>query len=307
MSWNVEIIADSVNPAGSRLTTFVCTYPRIIHSELLTHRAFSRNAASSRAIPIEKMIKAVEDHPAKPIRWGTNGKGMQDHGVAPAHHERAAASIWHGAAQRACNVAHSLNVLNIHKQIANRVLEPFMWMTTIISATEWANFFRLRVHPAAQPEFQHLALMMLKHYVYVDPDGPNQIRRKPRPLDWGQWHLPFVCQQRFSKSDNRTQNDMLAMSVAHCARVSYTKHEASLTTEDAWRIHDQLLNNRPMHASPFEHQAQAVNVPVPVKLSNFHQSWFQYRSLIENNPEYAAPEFDAEQHLTEYLAGQADA
>lgn len=155
--FEAKIILDSINESGDRLTTFQLRYPRFIHSELMTHRVFSRNAMSSRAVPVAKMIAQVRENPAKPIHWGMNKPGMQateEVPVASAEH------LWQKAANLAADVAEQMVKLNLHKQVANRILEPFQWMNTIVTATEWDNFFELRAHPDAQPEFQKLAVMM---------------------------------------------------------------------------------------------------------------------------------------------------
>lgn len=270
--WHVEIVADSINPADNRLTTFVLTYPRFIHSELMTHRVFSRNAASSRAIPIQAMLVAVQTDTAKPIRWGINGKGMQDHGEASVANQYHASVIWESAMQDAVNSALRLNKLGIHKQIVNRLLEPFMWMTTIVTATEWTNFFKLRVHPAAQPEFQHLAHLMLQHYLFTDVNS-RAIVRTADNVPWGHWHIPFDPQ--FADDPAISLDERLAVSVARCARVSYTKHDLKYSA-----MEDEALVKRlgdMGHWSPFEHQARADKYYTD---SNF-EGWSQYRKIKE--------------------------
>src|SRR4051794_21142178 len=122
---SAEILADSLSPCGSRLTTFKLVYPRFIHSELLTHRLFSRNAASSRAIPIIKMIRSILRSPAKPVSWGQNGKGMQAKRDLPSGRRAAAELVWLLACWCACGFSWLLYKLGVHKQLANRVTEPF--------------------------------------------------------------------------------------------------------------------------------------------------------------------------------------
>lgn len=276
--WNVEIEADSINPNGHRITTYVLTFPRLIHSELMTHRVFSRNAASSRAIPIDKMIEAVVTDPAMPIRWGSNGKGMQDHGLLSGAAANAAYQEWRRAATDAVTNAKALQATGAHKQIVNRVLEPFMWMTVIVTATEWENFFKLRCHPDAQPEFQHLAHLMLQHYLYVDPET-RQTPRKPWPAQWGEWHIPFDPQFKGKRVSaelpNITLEQRIVTSVACCARVSYTKHNVPTYTPDKdAELYHQLLASG--HMSPFEHVAQAL---AKWTSSNFH-GWEQHRKQV---------------------------
>ena len=161
-----KIIADSINPQGDRITTYLLTYPRFIHSELMTHRVFSRNSASSRAIPFEKMIKMVEEDPFIPIAWQKDHKGMQGSEYFQGtcreefgHLDRAFAGYqeyqnkpsilqleeeWLEARDNAVQQAKALNYLGITKQLCNRLLEPFMWHTTLVTATEFSKFFELR-------------------------------------------------------------------------------------------------------------------------------------------------------------------
>ena len=140
-----KIVADSLNSQGNRITTFLLTYPRFIHSELMTHRMFSRNSASSRAIPFEKMVKAVEENPFIPIAWQKDHKGMQGtEYLADRKHENAVYE-WLKARDYAVKQARMMNNDGVTKQLCNRLLEPFMWHTTLCTFTESENFFNLRL------------------------------------------------------------------------------------------------------------------------------------------------------------------
>ena len=142
-----KIIADSINPQGDRITTYLLTYPRFIHSELMTHRVFSRNSASSRAIPFQKMVKMIEEDPFIPIAWQKNHKGMQGTeyltdimDIERAEHR------WRMSIANNIDQAKVLNDgIGVTKQLCNRLLEPFMWHTVLLTATEWDNFFELRM------------------------------------------------------------------------------------------------------------------------------------------------------------------
>lgn len=200
MPIKAEIIADSINIKGNRLTTFILEYPRFIHAEFMTHRMFSKNAASSRAIPIEKMIQQVQDNPAMPEFWGKNKSGMQANEelsdspsvticLTPNNklsesetisEKEAAKRIWINARNSAIDFVRSMNLLGVHKQIANRILEPWFHIRIICSATEYENFFALRAHVDAQPEIRVLAERMLEAY-------NNSI---PKVLQPGEWHIP---------------------------------------------------------------------------------------------------------------------
>ena len=247
----------------------------------MTHRQFSRNAASSRAIPISKQIKAVEENPAHPERWGTNGKGMQDHGLhsGPSFCE----SSWNRAKEWAIGSAKDLDELGLHKQIVNRVLEPFSHITVLITATEWDNFFALRAHPDAQPEFQVLAYRMLDNYQNSVPDK----------LEWNEWHLPLAPEPGELSNENR-----LLCSVANAARTSYTTHDGDFDIQKQTELVNRLASGG--HWSPFEHQAQASPYDEHFISGNFKGGWLQYRqtfrtqekkdvdlaSLLANKPDW---------------------
>lgn len=239
-----KVIADSISAAGIRLTTMELSYPRFIHSEFMTHRVFSRNAASSRAIPVAKMIEQVRTNPAKPVWWGKNQPGMQAREELAQADRLNAEMIWQDAAWDACKYAEQMVAFGVHKQIVNRLLEPWMWMKTIVTGTEWNNFFELRAHPDAQPEFQHLAhLMMLARF-----------DSKPTALADGEWHLPYVS--ALDQSKIGSIEAALKCSVARCARVSYLNHDGSVPdVQKDFDLHDKLVAMRPRHSSPAEHQA----------------------------------------------------
>ena len=260
MMFEAKIILDSVNESGDRLTTFQLRYPRFIHSELMTHRVFSRNAMSSRAVPVAKMIAQVRDNPAKPIHWGMNKPGMQATEEVPA---ASAEHLWHKAATLAADVAEQMVKLNLHKQVSNRILEPFQWMNTIVTATEWDNFYSLRAHPDAQPEFQKLAVMMLE----------AQESSRPKLLRAGEWHLPYVTLLELETGDV----DLRKVSAARCARVSYLTHDGRKPEfQEDLALFDRLAGGVPLHASPLEHQG----TPGAYDCGNF-KGWTQFRKVWE--------------------------
>jgi thymidylate synthase ThyX len=257
-----KVIADSLAPCGARLTTFVVTYPRFILAEVNTHRALSRNSASSRAIPVQKMIERVLNTPATPVSWGKNQKGMQAGENVDLNTETLAVGHWYDALRNAVFYAEQLVELGIHKQIANRILEPFAHMTTIVSATDWENFFALRAHPDAQPEFQALADLMLEKYVEA----------RPRSLQAGEWHLPFADKY---VEDGLSQEQLVKITSARCARVSYLNFEGDISYEKDYKLHDDLLASG--HMSPFEHAAFALSKPE--RSGNF-VGFCQYRKTL---------------------------
>lgn len=258
-----QIIADSINPYGQRITTGLWTYPRFIHSEVLTHRMFARNAASSRAIPVEKMIEAVLTNPATFEQYGKANKGMQAQELMDEDKMAHFLSDWIAAGHQTAHFAE-LWKDEAAKQLVNRALEPWMHMTIIVTATEWHNFFALRAHPDAQPEFQVLAYRWLDQYLKSTPVQKN----------WGEWHLPLTEDVAVTSRPEVS----CKISVARCARVSYTKHADIKELEDDLKLHDRLQSAG--HMSPFEHQAQAtMNNSGSVDCGSF-KGWRPYRKIL---------------------------
>lgn len=264
--YKCEIIKDSI--CHTRLTTFVVTYPRIVHAEMMTHRMFSRNSASSRAIPVDKMIKMVEEDPFIPTYWGKNQKGMQALEQIIDNDITKAREFWIEALSSSLYNARNLARLSVHKQTINRLLEPFSWITVIITATEFENFFNLRCHKDAQPEIQAIATMMKDEY-----EASNPIE-----LSAEKWHLPFI------REDEKFENleDCIRVSVARCARVSYLNHFGIKNLEDDLRLFYQLKDSG--HMSPFEHCAKPSLLPDSY-FANF-KGWKSYRYFLENTLTY---------------------
>lgn len=291
-----KIVADSVGPNGVRLTTFVLTYPRFIHAEFMTHRVISRNASSSRAIPVKKQIQMVIDNPVVPLAFTKNKAGMQGGEALTGEQEAAAIAAWLEGRDRAVEMAQKLADLEVHKQYANRILEPYAHITVVATATDWDNFFALRCHYMAQPEINALAMEMLKLYT----------ANEPQQLKAGMWHLPFVDEQAMQEIKDKfgvscLQDSTVAVetairrSVARCARVSYLNHDGTKTTiEDDFKLYDRLLGSAPIHASPAEHQAQARNVDHGDEYSGNLRGWTQYRKTLsgENITKFEGPVYE---------------
>lgn len=252
-----KIVTDSVNEAGNRITTFELEYPRFIHSELMTHRLFSRNAMSSRAVPISKMIEQVRNNPAIPVHWGKNKAGMQADEELGSLHKTSAKMAWERAAYKASVEAENMANYGAHKQIVNRLLEPFQMMKTVLTATEFDNFFWLRCHEDAQPEIKVLADCMWDTLQDSEPEL----------LKEGEWHTPYVEHFRASNGGafleyrlegvGLSLEEALKLSASCCAQVSYRVLDNSL--EKALKIYDKLIESKPVHASPVEHQATPVS------------------------------------------------
>jgi thymidylate synthase ThyX len=256
---SAKVIADSISPEGTRMTTMEIEYPRFILAELNTHRMLSKNSASSRAIPVKAMQDFIKENPATPVYWGINQPGMKAKEELVGIDLSEAKHIWNKAKDDALHWANALSErLGLHKQIANRITEPWMTMKTVISGTEWANFFHLRNHADAQPEIKALAEAMTVAYTTHLP-----VALKP-----GEWHLPYITTatyvptgelQYFDHNFNRLSlEDAKVISASCCAQVSYRKNDDSY--DKAFKIYDQLINSDPAHASPVEHQATPMNI-----------------------------------------------
>jgi len=291
MAISVKVLADSLAPCGKRLTTMEWKYPRSIHSEIMTHRMLSKNSASSRAIPTEKLIQMVLDDPFVPEYIGANKSGMQAGDELSEDQKVLAQSIWFDGRDSAVENARRLLKLGVHKQVVNRIIEPWMWITIIVSATEWENVWGLRCHPAAEPHFQKLA--------YMARDAMAASTPEEMPL--GGWHTPLYGSTRtagggedeaailllaMEKEPNDTERAaaygielMKKISVGRCARVSYLTHEGKREIEKDIELHDRLVVQQPLHASPAEHVAQAL--ATPERSGNFI-GWKQYRKTLPN-------------------------
>lgn len=351
-----KVIADSINEYGNRITTFQLRYPRWIHAEGRTHRhlrvgedefditdlhdweqrtpsfmedpTLSRNASSSRAIPVERLIQDVLDDPAVPMFWGANQRGMQagaqcnesvyllspnlddfnaeiDHGTSWDYnfygdgynlekevdegegsdytlyaHELSREDAWREAMYRMIDVARGFDKAGYHKQIINRLLEPFSHINVVCTATEWTNFYGLRRHDAAEPHIHLLADRMFE----------SQQASTPRLLKRGEWHLPYVSDEQLETYGLTAAKKL---SVACCASVSYKTVDGDpMTPERALSLHDKLVSAHPLHASPAEHQATpdralSWNTGVDViwdspKLHGNLVGFVQYRKTLPN-------------------------
>ena len=255
----VRLIKDSI-ANGIRLPTFILEYNRYIHSELLTHRVLSKNSSSSRAIPTSAIIQNIRDNPAEAVWWGKNMSGMQAKEALSGWRLKLAKLVWASARECAILGARLFNAIGLHKQLANRILEPFQNIRVVVTATEWNNFFTLRDHPDAQPEFAALARMMK---LAMEASTPTVLQP-------GEWHIPYVTCHRMpngriaylqpeitqTECVEITLEEALMISASMAAQESYRKSDPSL--EKAKKIYAQLVESKPAHSSPSEHQAMAM-------------------------------------------------
>ncbi len=294
-----RIVADSISHTGERMTTMEIEYPRFILAELNTHRMLSKNSASSRAIPVTAMHDHIRANTAGPVFWGKNQAGMKAKEELQGSDKSMAMYVWAKARDAAIDFARQLNDLGSHKQITNRVTEPWMIMKTVISGTEWANFFWLRKNTPdyadAQPEIAELAQKMFDAYE----------SSTPQLLNPGEWHVPYVNTYRSiingellysdGKGDDLSAEEARIVSASCCAQVSYRKNDDSF--EKASKIYQQLIESSRAHASPVEHQATPMDGEIEqwekvegiTHCDRQHQlwsgnlrGWIQFRKLIPN-------------------------
>lgn len=313
MNISAKIIAHSASVVdGKEIITFELDYPRYIHAEVMTHRVFSRNAASSRAIPTSELVRLVREERVYPLEWRANQKGMQPGELLDESTAQLCRELWDGAGDFIASKALALSEAGLHKQWVNRILEPFQYIKTILTTTEMGNFFHLRRHPDAQIEIKALAECMYQALQQSTAEV----------LHPGEWHTPYVSFDVISRGhfidlgpekDQKwiTIEEALKISASCCAQVSYRKSDDSL--EKALLVYDRLVESKPVHASPFEHQGspmRGVDTQEPdgwqflinhsgypgswevgithsdrdgrLWSGNF-KSWIQYRQMIKDN------------------------
>lgn len=266
---NVRILADSISLAGHRLITFECTFPRIILAEVNTHRVFSRNSASSRAISVKRMIEMAETDPYIPSHWGKNEKGMSASEQLSPSDVILARDVWLRGRDRAVAIAREmLERFDLHKQLVNRVIEPYVWHTAVITATDWSNWYHQRDNRHAHPDIQEMARAM----------KACEQESEPRVLSHDDWHLPFINvtdeaevaawstkQPTGDRLPSQLASERLVrISVARCARVSYLTQDGKRDHEDDVKMYDRLVG--PGHMSPLEHVARPMK---PSELAYF--------------------------------------
>ena len=300
---SAKVVKDSI-ANGIRISTLQLHYPRFIHAEFMTHRLFSRNASSSRAIPISSVIEQVSQSPATPEHWGKNQSGMQAKEELALPERARSQQEWMLALDSAVQHAKHLQNFGCHKQIVNRILEPFQHINVVMTTTELENFFWLRDHQDAQPEIKILAECM--------KTALNS--SIPQELQYGEWHLPFIDTYRDqfgdilwyldSEGNNLSIEEAKMISASACAQVSYRKNDLSL--EKAEMIWDKLIFSEPCHASPVEHQATPMLYTTADKFdgpeawqpgtthmttngelwSGNFRGWVQHRKLLSNEAKW---------------------
>lgn len=315
-----KVVCDSVSEQGVRLTTFEIEYPRFIHGELMTHRMLSKNSSSSRAIPIQKMLDQIENNMAIPVYWGKNKSGMQAVEEVNGCDLEESKLEWKLAYKSAKHHTNLSSAFGLHKQVPNRLTEPFQMMKVVITGTDWDNFFNLRIHPDAQPEICMLAYKMYQ----------AMQESVPKTLKYGEWHLPYVnFGSKFGYIADQTiltLEEAIKISAASCAAVSYRTE--GMTLEKADKIFDMLIDAEVIHASPFEHLATPIEekefsfeIPLDGSETSYRESdswqegvthrnkqgdlcsgnlrgWVQYRHTLPNNTNW---KFDFQERMKLFM------
>lgn len=249
---NAKVIADSIYWDGPRLTTVEVHLPRFMLPELNTHRGFSRNSASSRAIPVEKQLVKVFGDPAMPVEWPREQKGMQGGAELDSDEIADAQRLWLANRHSVAMAVQAYlkkrpgdegKTRRLHKSILNRMIEPWMWHTVVITATAWQNFFNQRCSPLAQPEIR----------VAAEAIRDAMEASEPEELKWDEWHLPYI-------EDGEWEgivplSDLAKISAARCARTSYETQDGVRDFEVDLDLYARLTEADPPHWSPLEHVA----------------------------------------------------
>lgn len=291
-----KVICDSVSPDGVRITTLEIEYPRFIHGEFMTHRTLSKNSSSSRAIPIQKMLDQIENNMAIPIYWGKNKSGMQAVEEVSKFDEAKSVLNWERSFNYTKERVLDMVDIGLHKQVPNRLTEPFQMMKVVVTGTDWENFFNLRIHPDAQPE-----ICMLAYKIYKAME-----ESKPQMLLQGQYHLPYVdklldndgCLLSYGTVINDSVygnmhkplslEDAIKISASCCAQVSYRNTDMSL--EKADKIFNMLIKSDVLHASCFEHLATPIvenefdfEIPLDGSCVEYSESDFWQEGVTHRN------------------------
>ena len=268
--YEAAVLADSKAATGERLITMIATMPRMVLAEFNTHRVLSKNSASSRAIPVRRRIEKIREDPFVPLKFGKNRSGMQSTEDLEGADAEEARSVWLTACKTAIAYAEDLAAIGVHKQFANRILEPFAWHTVIVTGTEWDNYFALRISEYAQPEICRVSEAMK---AAMDASTP-------RECGVGDWHLPLVG---FDGDEELSPEEKVRVSCARCARVSYLTHDGERDVAKDLGLYDRLY--KAGHMSPFEHAAK-VGTQSGGFIGNFRAPWIQHRKMLPGEAVY---------------------
>lgn len=282
---SAKVVADSISPQGQRITSLEVELPRIVLAEMNTHNAISKNCSSTRAITLAKAIQQIEENGFEPVYWGEKQSGMSARNELSGDNLALSKLYWNRAKRSAILSVKNLDLFKAHKQIAGRLLEPFQMVKQVLTATDWDNFFNLRIHPDAQPE-----ILMVAYKIYKAMEASE-----PCLLQAGEWHLPYIVTTHDHKGlvmyvDSLKETHYVEYSLEEaqrisascCAQVSYRNTDNSLEKADT--IFDRLVTADVLHASPFEHLATPMK-PTVSSWYESHKDWADYAEGSVNIPE----------------------
>lgn len=249
VSSSAKVILDSIDTiTEARVSTLEVVMHRFVLAEFNTHRAFSRNSASSRAIPVAKQLAKVRENPAIPLSFPAEQKGMQGGDELSDDQRLIAEALWISASKEAARMAEEMADLGVHKSVTNRLLEPFMWHTAVVTSVEWDNFFAQRCSPLAQPEIRATAEAMREALM----------NSTPTELGVNDWHTPYiddVTDHEVRHGYHNPQSTLCKISAMRCARVSYLTQAGVRDPKEDLDKYEGLVNPNggPPHWSPLEH------------------------------------------------------
>ena len=279
---SARVLLDSISQAGHRVTTMEVVMHRFALAEFNTHRVFSRNSASSRAIPVKKMIERVHSDIAYPVVWPSEKSGMSGGPEIGPHFVANARTRWSYAAEIMIEIAEEMSQIGVHKSVTNRLLEPFLWQTIIVTSTEWDNFFKQRISPGAQPELREAAIMMK---IALELSQPQELVED-------EWHMPLLQPDEldfYGALGEDMDEQRKWVSAARCARVSYLTHDGRRDIEKDIELYQRLV--RDGHWSPLEHVCRPIDTDdvdgygIGAR-GNLH-GWVQLRHIEEDRKQSA--------------------
>lgn len=302
-----EVVQHSISPEGKEIITFNVSYGLIVHAEQIRHRLLSNSVKSNRAIPTKTIRKEVREHPYVPVWLGANQRGMVAENMVK--HPKLVKHLWLLARYPAVFAHYTLEKLGVHKEVCNRLLNPWQYVSVTITGTEWDNFFALRLHKDAQKDIMELARVMYE----------AKRRSVPVALQGDELHVPYVKRERdadgnmlYIDNDDAvlTREQALMASAARVARSSYNNHDKSTTTiKNDERLYHMLVTSKPAHSSPVEAQAFPMSNSKEMeegithidangdKWSGNFKGWIQARQLLEDHTVWQYSDNDAENNL----------
>lgn len=290
MAYATKILADSISEAGDRLTTMEVTFPRLVLAEFNTHRVFSRNSASSRAIPVAKQLRRVLDDPFVPEKFGRNQAGMQSFAWLDGLKHDEALRIWLRNRDRAATGTFelllgerlsgevfgydferefaSIDMLNAGFDEAIRLLDP-KHRAEDLADTEILDVHKQITNRGLETYMWHTVIVTATEWsnffaLRAHENAQAEIRsiaeemlglyevNQPNLVRDRQWHLPLIQPEEHDGVFEFSE-EARKISAARCARVSYLTHDGKRDPSVDLTLYARLVNDG--HMSPLEHVA----------------------------------------------------